>query len=202
MAEEEQEAAKAAAKKAKKQRQKLKAKKQAQPEPAAASAEPHGACIPSEDAQPLSPESSQLTMESSELLSSTGQHQAQGPQTHDLDQQQQQQQQCQQQQQQQQVEAVGTSLSVSSALGAAAAQDNNDAKAVAVELSGLHLPTCDQAANKGHTDADFLQQLFCCPLTKVSHVIAIPDRQASVTLLPCSSSAMLGWLGVMSQHQK
>ena len=159
MAEEEQEAAKAAAKKAKKQRQKLKAKKQAQPEPAAANAEPHDACIPSEEAQPLSPGSSQLTVESSELLSSTGQHQAQGPQAHDLD----------QQQQQQQVEAEGTSLSVSSVLVVAAAQEK-DARTVAVELEGLHLPSCDQSANECHTDADFLQQLFCCPLTKVSRV--------------------------------
>jgi len=180
VAEEEQAAAKAAAKKAKKLRQKLKAKKQAQPEPSASVAESHDACIPSDDAQPSAAESAQLSMYLSELSSSAGQHQAQGPQAHDLDHQQ------QQQQQQQLDEAGGTSLSVLSALGAAAAQQNNDAKAVAVELAALHLPSCDQAANKGHTDADFLQQLFCCPLTKVSHVIAIPDRQAFI----CSTAAV------------
>ena len=114
MAEEEQAATKAAAKKAKKQ----KAKKQAQPEPAASAAESHHARMPSDDAQPSAAESAQLSMDLSELLSSSGQHQAQSPQAHDIDQQQQ-----QQQQQQQRDGAEGTSVSVSTALGAAATQE-------------------------------------------------------------------------------
>ena len=176
VAEEEQAAAKSAAKTAKKQRQKLKAKKQAQPEAAASAAEPHNACTPSGDVQPLSPEPAQLSMDLPELSFSSGQHQAQGSPTHDLKQPPP----PEQQQQQQQVEAEGTSLSVSSALDAAAAPGNNAAVDVAVELGGLPLPSCDQSANKGHTDADFLQQLFCCPLTKVSHVFDIPDDQAFI----------------------
>ncbi|DBA88769.1 TPA: hypothetical protein ACH3X1_004186 [Trebouxia sp. C0004] len=159
VAEEEQLATKAAAKKAKKQRQKLKAKKQAQPEPTASAAEPHDARIPSGQAQPLSAESAQLSMDLSQLPPSLGEHQAEDPRAHDLD----------QQQQQQFDGAERTSLSASSALGAAAAQENN-AKAVAAELEALQLPPCDQAANQGHTDADFLQQLFCCPLTKATMV--------------------------------
>ena len=108
MAEEEQ----AAAKKAKKQ----KAKKQAQPEPAASAAESHHARMPSDDAQPSAAESAQISMALSELLSSSGQHQAQSPQAHDID--------HQQQQQQQQLDgAEGTSVSVSTALGAAATQE-------------------------------------------------------------------------------
>jgi len=176
VAEEEQAAAKSAAKTAKKQRQKLKAKKQAQPEAAASAAEPHNACTPSGDVQPLSPEPAQLSMDLPEPSFSSGQHQAQGSPTHDLKQPPP----PEQQQQQQQVEAEGTSLSVSSALDAAAAPGNNAAVDVAVELGGLPLPSCDQSANKGHTDADFLQQLFCCPLTKVSHVFDIPDDQAFI----------------------
>ncbi len=180
MAEEEQAAAEAAAKKAKKLRQKLKAKKQAQLEAAASAAESHLAHTPSDEAQPLLPESSQLTMDLPELSSSSAvQHQAQDPQGPDLDQQQQQQHQHQHQHQQQLDEAVGTSLSVSSAVGAAAAQ-KKDAKAVAVELGGLHLPSCDQAANKSHTDADFLQQLFCCSLTKVDILIGVQQECSSV----------------------
>ncbi|KAL0055193.1 hypothetical protein WJX82_008561 [Trebouxia sp. C0006] len=50
------------------------------------------------------------------------------------------------------------------------APGNNAAVDVAVELGGLPLPSCAQSANKGHTDADFLQQLFCCPLTKATMV--------------------------------
>ncbi len=177
MAEEEQAAAKAAARKAKKQRQKVKAKKQAQPEPYAASvADSHDARTPSDDAQNFAAESAQLSMDLYELTSSAGQHQAQGSLAHDL----------QQQQQQQQLDvAEGTSFFVSSALDAAAAQEK-DAKAVARELEGLHLPSCDQSANRGHTDADFLQQLFCCPLTKVSHVLAILASQVPI----CSTAAV------------
>ncbi len=161
VAEEQQEAAKAAAKKAKKLRQKVKAKKQAQPEAAASAAAPHDARIPTDQAHQLSPESTQFTMVSSELSSSAGQHQAEGYQAHGLE----------QQQQQQRVEAEGTSLSVSSALDAAARE--KAAQDVAVQLEGLPLPSCNQSANGGHTDAGFLQQLFCCPLTKVSHLFAI-----------------------------
>ena len=72
-------------------------------------------------------------------------------------------------------------VSVSSALGAAAAQQNN-AKDVAAESSALHLPSCDRATHKGHTDADFLQQLFCCPLTQVSRRIAAHDEQACICI--------------------
>ncbi len=197
VAEEEQAAAKAAAKKAKKQRQKLKAKKQAQPEPSASAAESLDAHTPSDEAQPLSPESSQLMLDLPELSSSSGQHQAQrshqhqaqGSQTHDV-----------KQQQQQQHEAGGTSFSASSALGGAAAQEN-DAKDVAVEPEALHLPSCEQAANRGHTDAGFLQQLFCCPLTKVSHVIAIPDRQAFICTTAAVQQQRNAWLAG-SQHQR
>ena len=188
VAEEEKAAAKAAAKKAKKQRQKLKATKQAQPEQASASVtESRGAPIPSGQAHPLSPESAQLSMDLPELSSSSGQHQAEGPQTNDLN----------QQQQQQQHEAEGTSLSASSAVGAAAAQENN-AKAVAVELEALHLASCDQAANKGQKDSDFLQQLFCCPLTKVSHEVAIcTERQVricSVAMVQQQMQCLGSWL--------
>ena len=192
MAEEEQAAAKAAAKKAKKQRQKLKAKKQAQPEPSASAAEPHDAHTPSHDAPPLSPEPSQLSMDLPELSFSSGQHQAQGSQTHDLKQ-------PLPPEQQQQVEAEGTSLSVSSALDAAAAPGNN-AVDVAVELGGLHLPSCDHSANKGHTDADFLQQPFCCPLTKVSHVFDILDSQAFICTNAEVKQQCNAWVAG-SQHQ-
>ena len=190
---EEQMAAKAAAKKAKKLRQKLKAKEQA----SACVAENHDAHTPSDEAQPLSPESSQLMLDLPELSSSSGQHQAQrshqhqaqSSQMHDV-----------KQQQQQQHEAGGTSFSASSALGGAAAQEN-DAKDVAVEPEALHLPSCEQAANRGHTDAGFLQQLFCCPLTKVSHVIAIPDRQAFICTTAAVQQQCNAWVAG-SQHQK
>ena len=104
-------------------------------------------------------------------------HLAQGPQMHGRHH-------HHQQQQQQQLEAEGTSVSVYSALGAAAAQQNN-AKDVAAESSALHLPSCDRATHKGHT-ADFLQQLFCCPLTQVSRGIAGHDEQACI----CSTAAV------------
>ncbi|DBB08793.1 TPA: hypothetical protein ACH3X3_007455 [Trebouxia sp. C0006] len=147
-------AAKAAAKKAKKLRQKLKAKEQA----SACVAENHDAHTPSDEAQPLSPESSQLAMDSSESSPSANQPQAEYFRAQNLD-----------QQQQQLDEAMGSSLSVSASVGDTAAGEN-DVKDVSVELKGLHLPTCDQSANKGQTDVDFLQQLFCCPLTKATMV--------------------------------
>ena len=155
-------AAKAAAKKAKKLRQKLKAKEQA----SVSVAEPHGACIPSDEAQPLSLESSQLCMDSSESSASANQHQAENLRAQNLE-----------QGQQQLDEAMGSSLSVSASLGATAAREN-DAKDVSVELKAMHLSSSGKAANKGQTDADFLQQLFCCPLTKVSHSVAVHDAQA------------------------
>ncbi len=190
MAEEEQAANKAAAKKAKKQRQKLKAKKQAQPEPSASAAESHDGHTPSDDAQPWSAESSQLSMDLSELSSSAGQHRAETPQAHNHENQ-------QQQQQQQLDEANGTSLS---ALGDAAVQETHSGD-VAIELEALHLPSCDQAANKGHADADFLQQLFCCPLTKVSHVVAILDRQVFICSVAVVQQQCNAWLAG-SQHQE
>ena len=113
-------------------------------------------------------------MGSSELSSSAGQHQAQGHQMHILD----------QQQQQQLDEAKGSSLSVSASLSDTAATEN-DAVHVLTELEALHLSSSVQTANKAHTDADFLQQLFCCPLTKVSHVLHFSptDRCSSVVML-------------------
>jgi len=192
MAEEEQAATKAAAKKAKKQRQKPKAKKQAQPEPSAPVAESHVARIPSDEAQPLSAESSQLSMDLSQLSSSAGEHRGESFRAHNYENQQQ-----QQQQQQQLDEANGTSLS---ALGDAAVQETRSGD-VAIELEGLHLPSCDQAANKAHTDADFLQQLFCCPLTKVSHVVAILDRQVFICSVAVVQQQCNAWLAG-SQHQE
>ena len=161
---EEQMAAKAAAKKAKKLRQKLKAKEQA----SACVAENHDAHTPSEEAQPLSPESSQLAMDSSESSPSANQPQAEYLRAQNLD-----------QQQQQLDEAMGSSLSVSASVGDTAAGEN-DVKDVSVELKGLHVPTCDQSANKGQTDVDFLQQLFCCPLTKVTDSVVVHDEQAFI----------------------
>ena len=168
----EQAAAKAAAKKAKKQRQKLKAKEQA----SAAVAESHDAHTPSDEAQPLSQESSQLSMDLSEFSPSVGQPQAEDLQAQNLD-----------QQQQQLDEAQGSSLSVSASLGDTAAREN-DAVDVSVELEALHLPSCDQATHKGQTDADFLQQLFCCPLTKVKHSVTIHEAQACICNL-CHAAA-------------
>ncbi len=160
----EKAAAKAAAKKAKKLRQKLKAKEQA----SASVAEPHGACIPSDEAQPLSPDSSQLSMDLSKSSPSANQHQAENLQVQSLE-----------QGQQQLDEAEDSSLSVSASVGGTAAREN-DAKDVSVELKALRLPPSEKLANKGHTDADFLQQLFCCPLTKVSHSVAVHAAQACI----------------------
>jgi len=159
----EQAAVKAAAKKAKKQRQKLKAKEQA----SASVAESHDARNPSDEAQPLSPESSQLSMDLSESSPSANQHQAEDPQAQNLD------------QQQQLDEAEGTSLSVSASVGDTAARES-DAVDVSVELKAMHLSSSEKTANKGQTDADFLQQLFCCPLTKVSHSVAVHNEQACI----------------------
>ncbi|KAA6418421.1 MAG: hypothetical protein FRX49_11581 [Trebouxia sp. A1-2] len=153
----EQAAIKAAAKKAKKQRQKLKAKEQAQAESSASVAESHDAPIPSDEAQPLSPESSQLTMDLSESSPSAGLHQAENPAAQSLE------------HQPQLDEARGSSLSVSAPLGDTAARVNG-AVDVSVELQVMHSSSSHKTAKKGQTDADFLQQLFCCPLTKATMV--------------------------------
>ncbi len=186
VAEEEQAATKAAAKKAKKLRQKLKAKKQAQPEPSASAAEPHDACTPSDDAHTPSNDAQPLSAASSQLSLSAGQHQAEHPQAHK--------QQQQQQQQQQQLDgATGTSLTASA---------KTHSGHVAAELEGLHLPSCDQAASKGHTDADFLQQLFCCPLTEVSHVFDIPEDQASVCTTAAVQQQCNAWVAGCQQQER
>lgn len=169
----EQAAAKAAAKKAKKQRQKLKAKEQA----SASVAKSHDAHTPSDEAQPLSQESSQLSMDLSESSPSAGQPQAEDRQAQNVD------------QQQQLDEAQGSSLSVSASLGDTAAREN-DAVDVSVELEALHLPSCDQATHKGQTDADFLQQLFCCPLTKATMV----EPTIAADGHTYERSAIQGWL--------
>ncbi len=172
---EEQMAAKAAAKKAKKLRQKLKAKEQA----SASVAEPHGACIPSDEAQPFSPESSQLSMDSSESSPSANKHQAENLQVQNLE-----------PGQQQLDKAKGSSLSVSASVGATAAREN-DAVDVSVELEAMHLSSSGKAANKGQTDADFLQQLFCCPLTKVSHSVAVHAAQACICSVSSKCDALV-----------
>ncbi len=105
-------------------------------------------------------------MDSSESSPSANQHQAENLRAQNLE-----------QGQQQLDEAMGSSLSVSASLGATAAREN-DAKDVSVELKAMHLSSSGKAANKGQTDADFLQQLFCCPLAKVSHSVAVHDAQA------------------------
>jgi len=177
----EQAASKAAAKKAKKQRQKMKAKEQAQPEAAASAAESHDACIPSDEAQPLSAESSQLSVDLSEPSSSAGQHLAEDLRAQNLD-----------QEQQQLDEAKGTSSSVSAFLGDAAARES-DAKDVSVDLRAMHLPSCEEAVVEGQTDADFLQRLFCCPLTKVSHSIAVHGEHAFICSVSLAAANTMLW---------
>ncbi len=173
----EQAAAKAAAKKAKKLRQKLKAKEQA----SASVAESHDARIPSDEAQPLSPQSSQLSMDSSESSPSANQHQAENLQVQNLE-----------QGQQQLDEAKGSSLSVSASVGDTAAREN-DAKDVSVELKAMHLSSSGKTANKGKTDADFLRQLFCCPLTKVSHSVVVHDALARICSVSVAAANPLLW---------